>query len=65
MIPTSPVVRTMRVVTDTLDAVALLLVAFAAGAAVFPLLGWPSAGVSGVVIWGGVRLSEFLARRSP
>ncbi len=53
------------VMTTALDALALVLVAFAAGAAVFPTFGWPSAGLSGLVLFTGVRLADWLRRRAP
>lgn len=56
-------VNPTELITTGLDTLALLLVAAGAGAAVFPVMGWAAAAVSGVVLFGGARLAEVLARR--
>lgn len=51
-------------ITTLLDLVALLLVAFGAAAAVFPLIGWASAIVGGLVLGAGSRVIVWIASPS-
>ena len=52
-----------EVITTVLDVLAVLLVAFGAAAALFPLVGWASVAVAGVVVLAFVRAHEAIARR--
>lgn len=56
-----------ELITTLLDLAALLLVAFGAAAALFPLIGWASALAGGAVLYGGARVIEWVAepRRAP
>jgi hypothetical protein len=54
----------LDVITTLLDVVALLLVAFGVGAALFPLIGWAAAAPAGGVVFAGVRVATWLARPS-
>ncbi|MDX8050411.1 hypothetical protein SK571_13550 [Lentzea sp. BCCO 10_0798] len=51
-------------ITTLLDLAALLLVAFGAGAAVFPLIGWASVAVAGLVIGAWSRVIVWIATPS-
>ena len=50
----------MALATTLLDVLGLLLLAFGAAAALFPVAGWAAAGVAGVVVLAG----SWLAARS-
>ncbi|WP_199444464.1 hypothetical protein [Umezawaea beigongshangensis] len=47
-------------VTTLIDLAALVLLAFGAGAAVFPLVGWAATAVAGVVLFGGARVIDWI-----
>lgn len=53
-----------ELITTLLDLGALLLVAFGLAAAVFPLIGWASAVVAGLVLGAGSRAIVWIAEPS-
>lgn len=57
----------IKMLTDLLDVLGLLLLAAGAAAAVFPLIGWAALVVAGAVVLAGSQLAErvHVARRPP
>jgi hypothetical protein len=53
-----------ELITTLLDLAALLLVAFGAAAAVFPLIGWASVMIGGLVLGAGSRAIVWIAAPS-